>query len=250
MRREIYDQLRSCLDSREVVVLVTAVSGPRPGKQLLVWPRGETLGDLGSPRLNQRAALYAEQIIPSGQSGRKTFSWDGEAVDAFFEVYSPPPELVVIGAVHIAGPLVRFARELGFRTFVVDPRQVFATSERFGEVDELFQKWPAEALPEIGLHAATYLVVLSHALKIALPALELALRSPARYIGALGSKKTQAKRATALREMGFDDAEIARIRSPIGLDLGGRRPEEIALSVVAEMVAARYGHAAGASSKE
>lgn len=244
MQREIYDELTSCLAKQELVVLATVVSGPNPGDQLLIWPRGETLGDLGSPRLNQRAALYAEQIIPSCQSGRKTFRWDEDEVDAFFEVVLPAPELIVVGAVHVATPLIQFAKTLGFRTIVVDPRQVFATRERFEGADEILVAWPEEALPEIGLHGGSFVAILSHDLKIDLPALELALRSPARYVGVLGSKKTQAKRLAALREKGFDDDDFARIHSPIGLDLGGRRAEEIALSVMAEMVAVSHGRLA------
>jgi xanthine dehydrogenase accessory factor len=191
--------------------------------------------------LNQRAALYAEQIIPTCQSGRKTFRWNEDEVDAFFEVYLPPPELVVVGAVHVAVPLVQFAKSLGFKTIVVDPREVFAAHQRFEGVDQILVSWPEEALAEIGLHGGSYVAILSHDLKIDVPALELALRSPARYIGVLGSKKTHAKRVALLREMGFDDDEIARIHSPVGLDLGGRRAEEIALSIIAEMVAVGHG---------
>jgi xanthine dehydrogenase accessory factor len=243
MQREIYNELRACMKANQLVVLATVVSGPDPGGQLLIWPGGETLGDLGSPRLNQRAALYAEQILPTGQTGRKSFRWNQDAIDAFFEVYSPAPELIVVGAGHVAIPLVRFAKVLGFRNHVVDPRGTFATRERFQDVDSLLVEWPEEALPKIGLHAGTCIAVLSHDLKIDTPALELALRSPARYIGVLGSRKTHAKRESRLREAGFKDLDLARIHSPIGLDLGGRSAEEIALSVIAEIVAAGNGRA-------
>ena len=241
MQREIDSELYSCLTRRELVVLATVVSGPSPGNQMLIWPRGETLGDLGSPRLNQRAALYAEQIIPDRESGRKTFRWDDNEIDAFFEVLTPPPELIAIGAVHVAIPLIQFARILGFRTVVIDPREAFATQERFDQADEIHVAWPDQALPRVGLHDESFVAILSHDLKIDLPALKIALRSPARYVGVLGSKKTQAKRLVALREEGFDDDDFARIHSPIGLDLGGRRAEEIALSVVAEMIAVSHG---------
>ena len=241
MQREIYNELKSCLARRQLVVLATVVSGPNPGNQLLIWPRGETLGDLGSPRLNQRAALYAEQIIPGRESGRKTFRWDDNEIDAFFEILLPPPELIVVGAVHVAAHLVQYAKALGFRTVVIDPREVFATPERFEVADEILVTWPEEALPEVGLHDESFVAILSHDFKIDLPSLAIALRSPARYIGILGSRKTQAKRLAALREEGFDDDDFARIHSPIGLDLGGRRAEEIALSVIAEMIAVSHG---------
>ena len=158
-------------------------------------------------------------------------------------MHPPPPRLIVVGAVHVAVHLVHYARRLGFETVVVDPRTAFATPERFAHADRLVSEWPQEALPEIGLDENGYLAVLSHDLKIDVPALVWALRQPARYIGALGSKKTHAKRVTALREAGVDDAAIERIHAPIGLDLGGRRAEEIALSVMAEIVAARHGRA-------
>lgn len=241
MRAEIFRQLRDSLGRNQLVVLATVVAGEGRGRQLLIWPRGETLGDLGSPRLNQRVALYAEQIAVDFESGRKLFRHDEEEIDVFFEVHPPPPELLVVGAVHVAIPLVSFARLLGFLTRVIDPRRAFATRERFAHADEILDQWPREALQRIGLHESSYLVLLSHDLKIDLPALELALRSPARYIGALGSKKTHGKRVAALRERGLSDDEIARIHAPIGLDLGGRRAEEIALAIMAEVVAVQHG---------
>lgn len=247
MRAEIYQEIVRCLEARQLVVLATVVQGPQPGRQLVIWPRGETLGDLGSPRLNQRAALYAEQIAPTFQSSRKTFSRDDAELDVFFEVLPPPPELAIVGAVHVAVPLVEFANALGFRTIVIDPRRAFATPERFSHAERVLVKWPQEALPQIGLHEASYVAVLSHDLKIDLPALESALRSRARYIGALGSKKTHAKRVVALKNGGFSDEEIGRIHAPIGLDLGGRRAEEIALAIMAEIVAVHHARPAGQS---
>ena len=219
----IYERLRQGVEAHELFALATVVEGPGLGNQILVWPDGELLGDLGAPPLNQRAADFAEEVIPEFTSIRKTFEEDGEPVDVFFEVFPPPPKLILVGAVHVAIPLTTIARVLGFRTVIIDPRTAFATPERFAEADRLIPEWPAEALEEEGINENTYLAVLSHDLKIDLPALEVALRSPARYVGALGSKKTHAKRVAALEEAGFSDEEIGRIRSPIGLPLGGRR---------------------------
>lgn len=241
MRREIFAELAACLERRESVVLATVVEGEGQGRQMLIWQRGETYGDLGSPRLNQRAALFAEQIIPGLQSGRKSFRWEARDIDVFFEVYPPPAEIVVVGAVHLAVPLIGFAKILGFRTIVIDPRAAFATEERFEQADLLLNLWPQEALNEIKLHEASCLVVLSHDMKIDLPALELGLRSSCRYLGALGSRKTHAKRVAALIESGFSEEEIGRIHAPIGLDLGGRMAEEISLAIMAEILAAGYG---------
>lgn len=241
MREALYRQLTDCLESRQLAALATVVEGPGTGNQLLIWPGGQTLGDLGAPRLNQRAAIYGEQVIPIFSSGRKTFQVDSETVDVFFEVLAPPPKLVVVGAVHVAIALVELARQLGFETIVIDPRGVFATEDRFDAADRLIKSWPDEALDEVGLDESTYLVLLSHDLKIDLPALRKSLRSSVRYVGALGSNKTHQKRVVALREEGYSDEELARIHAPIGLELGGRRAEEIALSIIAQVVAVQHG---------
>jgi xanthine dehydrogenase accessory factor len=245
MQREILDELTACLERNELVILATVVDGQGAGRQMLVWPRGETFGDLGSPRLNQRIALFAEQVIQDFQSCRKSFRWDDRDIDVFFDVYTPPAEIVIVGAVHVAAALIDLARVLGYRTVVIDPRTAFATGERFRGADLLLKKWPHEAMQEVELHEASCLVVLSHDMKIDLPALEAGLLSGCRYVGALGSRKTHAKRIEALLEAGFERQAIDRIHSPIGLDLGGRQAEEIALSIMAEMVAVRHGRPTG-----
>mgnify|MGYP001817994160 CR=1 FL=1 len=241
MRREIFDELQASMDRHQVVVVATVVAGREIGRQMLIWPRGETFGDLGGPRLNQRAALFAEQIAVDLAAARKTFHWQGDEVDIFFDVQAPAAELVVVGAVHIAVPLVRMARILGLRTVVIDPRQAFLAGDRFREADRRFEQWPQEVLPDLPLHQASALVVLSHDPKIDQPALEHGLRSPCRYLGALGSRKTHAKRIADLEQRGFSAAEIGRIHAPIGLDLGGRGVEEIALAILAEIVAVAHG---------
>jgi xanthine dehydrogenase accessory factor len=243
MHSEISAALKGCLEAKELVALATVVAGQGIGRQLLVWPGGQTFGDLGAPRLNQRAALHAEQLLPSLMSGRKTFRHQGQTVDVFVDVYSPPAKLVVVGAVHVAVPLVTFAKELGFETIVVDPRAAFASRDRFRHADRVVCEWPQDVMAEVGLDEASYVAVLSHDNKIDLPALESALRSRARYIGVLGSKKTHAKRVAGLLERGLTEAEIARVHSPIGLDLGGRQAEEIAVAIVGEMIAVHHGRA-------
>lgn len=241
MRGSLYRGLLRAINGEELFTLATVLDGSQSGNQMMVWPGGQTLGDLGAPRLNQRAALFAEKLLEGFEPKRKSFAHEGEKLDVFFDLHAPPPKLIIIGAVHVAIHLIHFAKRLGFRSIVIDPRTAFATPERFAHADELITQWPAEALEGIRLTEATCLAVLSHDLKIDLPALEIALASPARYIGALGSKKTHAKRVAALEESGHDEAAIARIHSPIGLDLGGRKAEEIALSVIAEVVAVGHG---------
>jgi xanthine dehydrogenase accessory factor len=170
---------------------------------------------------------------------------DGEGISVFLEVFPRPPKLVIFGGVHIAMALVPLARALGYRTTVADGREAFVTRERFPDADELLVAWPEEAFRKIGLDAASYVCVLSHDPKFDEPALNLALRSPAPYIGAIGSRKTQAARRERLLREGFTSADVSRLHGPIGLDLGGRSPAETALAILAEMTMTRYGGAVG-----
>jgi len=162
-----------------------------------------------------------------------------EGAGLFYEVFARRPELVIVGAGHIAQELVPLARRMGFRTLVLDGREAFLTVERFPDADELVRGWPAEQLPRF-LGPASYVAVLSHDPKFDEPCVRLALRSPARYVGVIGSKKNQEKRRAALRAEGFTPEEIGRLRGPIGLPLGGKQPNEVALSIVAEIVKDRY----------
>ncbi len=165
----------------------------------------------------------------------------GGVASVFLEVYPRRPRLVIFGGVHIAMALVPLARILGYRTVVADGRQSFLTRERFPDADELLLAWPEEAFSKAGLDSATFVCVLSHDPKFDEPALDIALRSEARYIGAIGSKQTQAARRERLRGQGFSEADLLRLHGPIGLDLGGRSPAETALAILAEMTMARYG---------
>lgn len=165
----------------------------------------------------------------------------GHQLAVFLEVFPRPPRLVVFGAVHVAAELVKLAHALGYRTIVADGRPALLTRERFPDADELVLGWPEEAFGRAGLDRATYVCVLTHDPKFDDPALLLALRSPAAYVGAIGSRKTQAARLKRLSAAGLSDSELARLRGPIGLDLGGRRPAETALAILAEMTAVRYG---------
>jgi len=157
----------------------------------------------------------------------------------FFEVLARPPELLIVGAGHVAQELVPLAKRMGFRTIVLDSRSAFLTTERFPDADELALGWPADEIAK-RLGPASYVCVLSHDPKLDEPCVRLALRSAARYVGVIGSKKNQEKRRAALKAEGFSDAEIGRLRGPIGVPLGGKQPNEIALSVLAEVVKERY----------
>lgn len=234
-------QLKQDLEAGRLVAAATVLAGPEPGARMLAWPGGQTAGSLGQPDLDRQVVSRMQALMAGQQSARESFRYGEVEYDVFIEVFSPPPHLIIIGAAHVAIPLVSFARVLGFRTTVIDPRPAFATADRFGHADHLLQGWPDDLLPGLNLNEGCYIAVLSHDDKIDLPALALAVRSPARYIGALGSRKTMAKRAERLREMGVSEEQLGRIHNPIGLDLGGRRPEETALAIMAEIVAARNG---------
>jgi xanthine dehydrogenase accessory factor len=161
--------------------------------------------------------------------------------DVFIEPFRRPAQLIIIGAIHIAIPLHRLAKLMGYRVTVVDARKKFATKERFPEADELIVAWPDEAMAGLRIDSSTYVVILTHDPKFDLPALRAVLRKDAGYVGAIGSRKTNQNRFDALRKEGFTEAELSRVHGPIGLDLGGRGAEETALGILAEITAVRFG---------
>ncbi len=170
--------------------------------------------------------------------------------DVFVEPFRRPAHLVIIGAIHIAIPLHRLAKLMGYRVTVVDARAKFATKERFPEADELIVAWPDEAVAKIPVDNSTYVVILTHDPKFDLPALRSVLRKDAGYIGAIGSRKTNQNRFDALRKEGFTEEELARVHGPIGLDLGSRGAEETALGILAELTAVRFGGSGTSKKKE
>jgi xanthine dehydrogenase accessory factor len=169
--------------------------------------------------------------------------------DSFMEPFRRPAHLVIIGAIHIAIPLHRLARLMGYRVTVIDARAKFATKERFPEADELIVAWPDEAMARLEIDSSTYIVILTHDPKFDLPALRSVLRREAGYVGAIGSRKTNQKRFAALRKEGFTEDELAAVHGPIGLDLGSRGAEETALGILAEITAVRFG-GSGAAMRE
>lgn len=234
------------LENERTVALATVIAGPGLGRQLLLDDAGTlVVGDLGTPDLNDLASQRARSLAPAFACEKLAADTPAGPVHLFIEVLAPRPQLVIVGAVHVAVPLVHMARLLGYRTVVIDPRPIFASPARFPHADVLLPEWPDEAFAKVHLHGRTAVAVLSHDLKIDVPALTAALRQRLPYVGALGSKKTQAKRRAALVDAGIPEEDLARVRSPIGLDLGGRRAEEVALAIMAEIVAVTNGTASG-----
>lgn len=240
------------------VVIATVIEGSEPlGTALVVKDDGSVAGPLPPVGADGEVATAGARELDSvrdevAAAARDTLRGQvsrtvrvplpaGGELAVFLEAFPRQPKLVIFGGVHIAVALVPLARALGYHTVVADGREAFLSRERFPEADELILAWPEEAFGRIGLDRATFVCILSHDPKFDEPALDLALRSDAAYVGAIGSRKTQEGRRKRLRESGITDAQLARLRGPIGLDLGGRQPAETALAILAEMTTVRYG---------
>jgi xanthine dehydrogenase accessory factor len=224
------------------------VSGPADmlGRALVVRADGSRTGGLGGhPELDRTAAAEAGAFLDAGRTGTLEIGEQGSRCGApltlLIESSVPAPRMIVFGAIDFAAALVRAGKFLGYRVTVCDARPVFATPARFPDADEIVVEWPHEYLRRTEVDARTVLCVLTHDAKFDIPLLELALRLPVAYVGAMGSRRTHLDRNARLREAGVSELELARLRSPIGLDLGARTPEETALSIAAEIVATRHG---------
>ncbi len=228
MKAEFLARLRAAQAAGEPVAVLTRLDD---GAQLL-HPKDEAPPTLAEAAAAALQADKAANLVVEGAA------W-------FVHPHNPPLRLVIVGAVHVAQALAPMAAGLGFAVTVVDPRGAFATRERFGADVALNGEWPDDAMRALAPDARTAVVTLTHDPKLDDPALEVALRGPAFYVGALGSRRTHAKRLDRLRDAGLDDAALARIAAPVGLDIGAVTAPEIALSVLAEIVARRRGAALG-----
>ncbi|QEU88434.1 XdhC family protein [Streptomyces viridosporus] len=232
----------------EAAALARIVSGPAElrGRALLVRPDGSYEGGFGAhPELDRTVAAEAGALLEAGRTGTLEVGAQGSRCGApltlLVESSVPPPRMIVFGAIDFASALVRVGKFLGHHVTVCDARPVFATRARFPEADEIVVEWPHRYLERTSVDARTVLCVLTHDAKFDVPLLRRALRLPVAYVGAMGSRRTHLDRTARLREAGVGDPELARLRSPIGLDLGARTPEETALSIAAEIVANRRG---------
>ncbi|HET9084050.1 MAG TPA: XdhC/CoxI family protein [Candidatus Limnocylindrales bacterium] len=211
--------------------------GAPPEPKLIVHADGRLEGSLGDAAQDAALVDAALEALKRGQS--RTVELGGRSL--FVEVFPVRPRLVIVGAVEVARTLVRLAKELGFETVVIDGRASFATRERFPDADQLIVGWPDEVADDIGLGPNDAVAVRTHDVKFDEPAIVEALRRGARYVGAVGSRKTQSDRRQRLRDAGVSDEALGELRGPVGLDLGGRQPAETALAILAEVVAERYG---------
>ncbi|MGW0572222.1 XdhC family protein [Streptomyces tauricus] len=246
--REVFASALAAAAGEEAAALARVVSGPAElqGRALLVRTDGPYEGSFGAhPELDRTVAQEARAFLDAGRTGTLEIGEQGSRCGApltvLVESSAPPPRMIVFGAIDFASALVRIGKFLGYRVTVCDARPVFATAARFPEADEIVVEWPHTYLERTEVDARTVLCVLTHDAKFDVPLLALALRLPVAYVGAMGSRRTHLDRNERLREVGVTDRELARLRSPIGLDLGARTPEETALSIASEIVANRRG---------
>ncbi|GHO55188.1 XdhC family protein [Ktedonobacter robiniae] len=239
---EIYTTLKSALDNQRGAALATLVQGPEHiGTKLLFLPGQAPQGTLGSVELDQQVLPIAERATWSGTGSSHTITLPTGTYEVFIEGFAPPPTLIIVGAGHIAIPLTTFAKTLNYRVIIVDARAAFATSERFPHADEIIVEWPDEALQKLDLNPSTAVAVLTHDPKFDEPTLKVLLAHEVGYIGAIGSRKTGEERAERLKNEGITEEQLQRIHGPIGLNIGAKTPEEIALAIMAEIVATRNG---------
>ncbi len=246
----VYEALRDALRRQEPVALATVVEGPGLGSKLLVRPGVAPLGSLGRANLDRVVARDARGELEAGLTSTRHYGRNGEArereLSVFIESFVLPPRMIIFGAVDFTAALAKVAKVLGYRVTVCDARAVFATVQRFPMADEVVNDWPDRYLAKIGeeLGSRDAVCVLTHDHKFDVPAIAAAVRTRVGYIGAMGSRRTHAGRVERLREADVNDGDIARVMSPIGLDIGSRTPEETAISICAEVISLRTGRQA------
>jgi xanthine dehydrogenase accessory factor len=247
--RETFPELGSVAEdiaAGRPVAVATLISGDegRAARHLVVRP-DSTAGSLGSERLDDAVRDDARGLLVQGTTATLHYGRSGERrgddLAVFVASYAPRPRMIVFGAIDFAAAVARVGSFLGYHVTVCDARETFATKKRFPDADEVIVEWPHRYLAGTEVDERTVLCVLTHDPKFDVPLLEVALRTPVAYIGAMGSRRTNDDRVKRLRELGMSDAELARLHAPIGLDVGARTPEETAVSIAAEIIASRWG---------
>jgi xanthine dehydrogenase accessory factor len=244
--------IAAAVDRGEPVAVATVIAGPgQLGARRVIWTgddgwRAGASGTLGSgPRLDAAVDDDVRGMLAQGLTGIRRYGSQGERrgdeLSVFVNSFAPAPRMLVFGAIDFAAAVARVGKFLGYRVTVCDARKVFATTSRFPDADEVVVDWPHRFLAATDVDARTVICVLTHDPKFDVPLLEVALRTPAGYIGAMGSRRTHDDRLARLREVGLSEGELSRLRSPIGLDLGARTPEETAVSIAAELIQLRWG---------
>jgi xanthine dehydrogenase accessory factor len=244
-----FADIAAAVDAGTPVAAATVIAGPgQVGARRVIWGADDrdSVGSLGSgARLDQAVDDDARGMLAQGLTGVRQYGPDGERrlddLSVFVQSFAPAPQMLVFGAIDFAAAVARAGKFLGYHVTVCDARPVFATASRFPDADEVVTDWPHRYLEGVVTDARTVICVLTHDPKFDVPLLEVALRRPAAYIGAMGSRRTHEDRLARLREVGMTQEELARLRSPIGLDLGARTPEETAVAIAAELIQLRWG---------
>jgi len=234
----IYNSIRSTLETELPVAIATITNSPPDllGQEILIYEDGQVIGDIKGS-LRAQIVKASESPLKIGQAQLINLIHENlQTLEVFINVLLPSPQIVIIGGVHIAIALSKIAQILDYRTTVIDPREVFANPVRLTGIDRIINKWPDEGLAQLCINRSTAIVALSHDPKLDDQALMMALNSPAFYVGALGSRRTNAQRRQRLLEADMTEEQLERLHAPIGLDISARSPEEIALSIMAEIV--------------
>lgn len=241
----INEAIQGLLDAEQFGSVVTLVDGPAVGGKAVIDGSGSIIA--GSLPDEIASDVREDAMTLTDHEQHRALDYGEHSV--FIETLAPPPDLLIFGAVHIGQALCSFGNQMGYRVTVVDSRTPFLTEERFPEAHRLLVGWPADLMDQIQFDRRTWVVVLSHDPRHETPPLEAALKSDTRYIGAMGSRRTHNLRIERLRDLGFGGDDISRIHSPIGLDIGAETPQEVAVSILAEMTLVRYGAGSGLSLK-
>jgi len=243
----LFDIYAAAIRNQEPVCLVTVVEGTGLGSKLLIRPDLPAIGSLGHAELDRVVERDALAELEVGRTGIRSYGAQGEQrendLTVFVESHAPPPRMLIFGAVDFTAALANVAKLLGYRVVVADARPVFATAKRFPMADDLRVAWPDAVFDEFGddLGPRDVVAILTHDNKFDVPAVVRSLETKVGYIGVMGSRKTHEGRTARLREAGVGQAGLDRLRSPLGLDIGGRTPEETAISICAEIIALRSG---------
>lgn len=238
---DVFDIIQGLLDAEQFGSVVTFVDGTHTGRKVVLDIEGAAL--FGTLPADLAEDISADAIELMKHEQHRSMSYGDHTV--FYETLAPPPDLLVFGAVHIAQALASFATRMGYRVTVVDSRPAFATEPRFPDARRVLVGWPQDLMDQLDFDRRTWVVVLSHDTRHETPVLEAALKSEARYIGAMGSRRTHRQRVERLQKMGFSEEDTDRIRGPVGLDIGAETPQEVAVSILAEMTLIRYGAGTG-----
>ncbi|MCA1738549.1 MAG: XdhC/CoxI family protein [Actinobacteria bacterium] len=244
----VLERWHAALTAQSPVAVATVIQGPGRGGKVLVSP-DDHVGTAGNEDLDRAIVEGARAMLEGGKTGTTHYGPRGqrrmEDVAVFIQSFAPPPRMYVFGAIDFASAVARIGKFMGYRVTVCDARAVFATRDRFPSADEIVVAWPDEFLKTAEVDKRSVICVLTHDPKFDVPVLKAALETPAGYIGAMGSRRTHDNRTARLKEEGIADEKLARISSPIGLDIGSRTPEETAVAIAAEIIAFRTGHSGG-----